>query len=216
MEEQFYAVWPLLVKRLSERGVFVCFLLLGFIYPLSPLVLGYLSPALAGWLEYLVKLFPVHLMALGACAAHLLFFHENCVRFLIRSRLAFAANTLVLLYLLCIDVSSIVFGGIVAIEIVFVVQEGFRINLRNKWLAKMGTISYGFYMLHPAVMFFSFGFLNSVINVAPQTFLYQVLSYGLVVGGTLALSYLSYIWYERRFIVIKGRQYSVVPSGQSV
>ncbi len=214
MEEQFYAVWPLLVKRLSERGVFICFLLLGFIYPLSPVVLGYLSPALAGWLEYLVKLFPVHLMALGACAAHLLFFHESAVRFLIRSRLAFAANTLALLYLLWIDVSSIVFGVIVAIEIVFVVQGGFRFNLRNQWLAKMGTISYGFYMLHPTVMFLSFGLINSVLNVARSGFLYQFLSYLFVIGGSLIVSQLSYVALERRFVRMKDRRYSVVPSGR--
>ncbi len=214
VEEQFYAVWPLLMKFLSARGVLFCFLFLGFVYPLSPSLLGKVSTPLASGLDYLVKLFPVHLMALGACAAHLLFFHESQVRRLIRSRVVFGINTLVLLYLLWIEVSSVIFGAVVAIEILCVVQEGFQFNLRSKRLAKLGTISYGFYMLHPTIMFLSFGFINSVLNVPRSGFLYQALSYGFVIGGSLIASQLSYIWLERHFVRKKDRFYSVVPSGR--
>jgi peptidoglycan/LPS O-acetylase OafA/YrhL len=83
------------------------------------------------------------------------------------------------------------------------------INLDNRVCNFLGKISYGIYVIHPLVIFFSAMFLKN-INL-PLILKYTVV-YGIVVGLTIFLAWLSYEYFEKRFLQIKMRYTTVASS----
>ena len=83
------------------------------------------------------------------------------------------------------------------------------VNLDLKAFDFLGKISYGMYVIHPLIIFFSAMLLKG-INLPPV--IKYVAVYAFVIGLTVLLAWLSYEYFEKRFLKIKTRFTTVASS----
>ena len=79
-------------------------------------------------------------------------------------------------------------------------------------LNHFGAISYGIYMIHPAVIALVLVGLSRFAPLQTNTFIFNLALYGLTIIITLGLATLSYRFYEAPFLSLKKR-FVRVPSG---
>ena len=84
------------------------------------------------------------------------------------------------------------------------------INLENKPLDFIGKISYGIYVIHPLVIFLFYKILGHLSD----SLLNYVLVYVLVTVTTILISYLSYEYFEKRFLKLK-LKYTTIKSSST-
>ncbi|MFC6998591.1 acyltransferase family protein [Rufibacter roseus] len=212
VEEQFYLFWPHLVKRVSNKHL--PYYLLGII-----ILLTFFKASSIGeeqkyilFMKKFLRLFLIEFMAIGALGAYALYYYGNKLRpFFTNGWILFVTFAAVCLCLIK-HIDNLALSCLFALLILFIVQDKSGFKLENKFLAKTGIWSYGIYMYHPIVMFFSFAFVNN-LGVIKGSIIYNFLIYSLVLSITIVLSYLSYAYFERFFIKLKDKKYSVVESG---
>ena len=218
VEEQFYLIWPHLINRIKKKHILVTlFLIICFIPQIVKSTI-YISPKLEVYLSYIIKLIPIHFMSIGALGAFFLFFFKDNVRKIFLNKYLFFLNTILTLFLLISDLKlplrELVFGFIIIFEILFIIQPNFKFNLRNKYLEKIGDISYGVYMYHPLMMYICFSFWNTICPVE-NIVLYNICIYGSIIASTFILSKLSFLYYEKRFITLKNKKFTIIHSGKT-
>jgi peptidoglycan/LPS O-acetylase OafA/YrhL len=158
-------------------------------------------------------------MAVGAIGAFFLYHYKSLSEKIFSRKYFFILNTIFLLAFLSINIEfplkSIVFSFVVITEILFIIQDDFRVNLRNKYLEKIGDISYGVYMYHPFVMYICFSFFNSVVPVK-NAFIYNLAIYSAIFLLTILISKLSFDYFESRFIALKNKKFTIILSGKTI
>ncbi|MBA3704399.1 MAG: acyltransferase [Bacteroidetes bacterium] len=215
VEEQFYIIWPQLINRMNKKYLLILFIGIAALpYWITPL--HFISITLARYLTIAIQLLPIHFMAIGGIGAFAIFYYNSQLNKFLNNNLLFIINTIFFILLLFFSFNKIIFGFVIILEILFIIQDNFRINLRSRYLNKTGEISYGIYMYHPIIMYFSFSFLNWSIHMDQNTMIYNLLIYGCVFCMTLFISYISYAFFEKKFIEYKNRKYTVIPSGKHV
>jgi peptidoglycan/LPS O-acetylase OafA/YrhL len=210
VEEQFYLLWPHILNQFSGRRLAGVFFGIAFLYPLLPEIGQIIDPSFGKICTKLVKIFPVHLMAIGAIGAFA-FYMKKLPEF-VSSSIFFVSSAALLVCFTIAKVSPIIFSIGVILFILSLVQQKGRVNLNNAPLSKVGRISYGLYMYHPLVMFLSFGLVHHYTNASGV--IYNLLVYSAVVVGSLIASVISYRYLEKPFIMRKLNRYSVIPSGE--
>lgn len=213
VEEQFYLIWPQVIQRTKKEFLLYLLLSISFI-PLPFYLLGIVFPATLYVTKNIMDWFPIHFMSIGAVGAYFLFYHREKITPYLNNPTLFILNTLAAGALLIIPINKVFFGYAVMLEILFITQSNFRFNLRNKILDKMGEISYGIYMYHPLVMYCSFSFVNSMTNISNTNLFYHILIYILVIGITVIISQISYTFFEKRFVDLKNKKFTVISSGK--
>ncbi len=212
VEEQFYILWPQLLQRLSKKMLLPVFIFIAAIYPYCDRLARLISPEWEKSVKVITSLLPINFMATGAIAALLL---HNCpkkIRIVLHNPICFIFNTCLLIGFLFFPVNKVVFSFVVALQILFIVQEHFKFNLRNRWISKIGDLSYGVYMYHPMVMFTVFSLVHHVLPIEKNTPEYQFVVYFGVIALTLCISHLSYVYFEKKFIAFKNKKFTVVGS----
>lgn len=209
VEEQFYLLWPQLIQRIGRKYLLIVF---GFIAlaPFWSFPVRYLSEEVADGIDFFVELCPFYFMAAGALAAYALFFHESTLKKILRLKVLFLGNTLFFMFLMLMPQHKLFFAFVVALELLFIIQTDFRINLRSRILSKVGDISYGVYMYHPIVLFFVFGLVEMFLPVGSSAWLYNTLVYGVSLVLTLIISHVSYQYFEKWFLALKNKKYAVI------
>ncbi len=156
IEEQFYLIWPLLIKRFKNN---ILSFLLVFIFSkiaFHGVLLYVLTFTNVPWLmkfEVLYRLFPVEQMAVGTVGASVLFYkRERMLKYLGSPLIAFLAFLLILVTSF-IHVDSFLlplFEAVLFIVIIYQITINRNIHkyLENKPLHYLGSISYGIYMWH--------------------------------------------------------------------
>jgi peptidoglycan/LPS O-acetylase OafA/YrhL len=209
VEEQFYLIWPVLLKAFRRRPL----LMLGAVFS-SKLAITWLavrlahgSPQLGVAARFLQQL-KIELMAIGGFAAWWLRCDQERIK---RWSSAPAAAALLAVALLA---QFVVYGHHLALGICFALLILGVVSRRmtNSWLDRLGLVSYGIYMYHPLCMFVGFAAIHRYL--APSGAAYHALGYGLVLALTLGLSAVSYRWLERPLLKLKER-ISAVPSGSA-
>jgi len=213
VEEQFYLIWPQLVQRLSGSILLCLFVMIAIVYPCAGQLLSLVMPRLGDFANLAIKLLPIHLMAIGAFGSTVLFQHSRPIEGLLKSKIMFSVASISLVTSLCFKVPATVFAILVMFVITFVIQEGFRFNLRSRILRRIGVISYGVYMYHSLVMYVCFAAANSVLAISTTSAVYHTVVYLSVLALTLLVSTLSYTFIERPFIEYKKTWLTVVASG---
>jgi peptidoglycan/LPS O-acetylase OafA/YrhL len=207
VEEQFYLFFPQ-IARLPNKRLFkivlllIAFLLsLKFIFWIADRNYGIKIPLLA------ISVTRLHVMLIGVAAA-ILYFNEN-KKFLsvathkVTQLLSWGG--LVVMALDKFHFASVIDNELVSVLSVFLIigqvtRKNNIINLENKVCDFTGKISYGIYVIHPILIFYYAKLLG---KFSSDSFLNYVLIYFLVISTTILIAYLSYEFYEKRFLKLK-------------
>ncbi len=197
VEEQFYAVWPWILKWLSWPRAFVGLLLTKvFIVPWIARITG------SAVFTFLAET-RFELMIWGGMGAWLLLNYPRIVQFFFQNSLARWISPLLLFFALT---RNLLFTGPAFVFVLLSLREG-KLGpflLENWWLKYLGNISYGIYLLHPPIILLAL-YLG-------QRFHSAVLVYVVAFFLTLLFAHLSYRYFERPFLKLKER-WARVPGG---
>lgn len=204
VEEQFYLFWPWLTriktKLLLKISIlmFVSLICLKLVLKIIDIRYGFHIPYLA------LHVTRFHCMLIGAIAA-IYFFNKN--------ELFIKYTTLLPIQLICWSIILITafnqfqFFSVIDNEIISIVTVGLimgqiipkkkLLDLENKVLDFLGKISYGIYVFHPIIIFYMSKLIGNSFN---NSFLSYLIIYLLISGATISVAYLSYTYYEKRFL----------------
>jgi peptidoglycan/LPS O-acetylase OafA/YrhL len=227
LEEQFYLVWPHLIKRFANGLLFffvivVLLKLLAFagLYWLlnHPQPFGF-SAKEFDRLSLVTNIFDylqVENMTLGGAAAYL-YYHGKLqeMRFILRPATKAVTFALVVLLVGYRDFSLHGIAEAVVFS-VFIAQIAcsprFWSKREGRRLRYLGNMSYGIYMFHPTLAALVLTWLLKVPALTSSPLLFNLLLYGLVMALTLVVSSISYSYFEAPFLRLK-RRFAVVRSG---
>jgi len=223
VEEQFYIIWPVVMKWFKKPLLAILSVTILLLSIKGVVVLLDRSMD-ARWLSILSKFLAmskIECMTIGALGAWLLFAKKDVILKLLYSKLAFTASIISVLFLIYLtpriiqDGIHLIYAACFLTIILNVSREGkFFVSLENRFFHMLGKISYGIYMYHLIVVtFVVFCFQQVLGRDSELGFIENLLIYVLSIGGTILISWLSYEFFELRFIKIKAR-FSKVISGE--
>lgn len=204
VEEQFYFIWPWIVKFFSNILGVVLFMIVIIINLINYNIHIFNSVPI---LKAFFSTFNVDLMAIGGIIAIVYRNYKEIVKKIVTNRIVVLLIVMLvisqLFYKTFLTTISLSFGMLI---LVFIEN-----NIKIKWFSGLGKWSYGIYMYHPMVMYFSFSIVNklNVKSVIGSNLLY----YSLVFGLTIVISYFSYRYIELFFLKFK-HKFSAVISGK--
>ena len=220
VEEQFYAFYPWYCKKVSsilKTTVILCatlILLKLFLYVIS---INYET----AWLYSIVSVTRFQCMLIGAIGAILYFQKNNVLLKIVNNKVTQLISWFVIL-LIAINkfhIISLLDNEFVSLISTFLIigqieKSNRLINLDKSFFDFLGKISYGIYVIHPLVIFY----LSKIIkfSVVDDTFLDYLVVYFAVFSATLTLSYLSYEFFEKKFLLLKVGYTTIKSSGTKV
>jgi peptidoglycan/LPS O-acetylase OafA/YrhL len=228
-EEQFYLIWPHLIKRniinslnaLIVLVVVFCGIryLFYFIDKNNSFILGGVDLYDLIW-RYLYY-FRIDCMAIGAIGGYLYFnkvTHYRTIKFLY-SKYTQVLTFLIIILLLIIDINLSLFqDSIFAMLFVIVIlnvatNKKSILNLEFSFFNFLGKISYGIYVYHPLILMSVLKYFKS--NNMINTWLFHSVQYVIILFCTIVISYLSFNYFEKPFLKLK-KKYSQIISGNDL
>lgn len=214
-EEQYYLVWPVLLKHIKKYRVLLMFAII-IIYLA---VKFFFTTSFASFIPHHKILrsfwnsFPIDCMAIGGIYAILLFQKHRFLKYLLRNDLFYASILIVsILMIKGVRIPNFhyefysVFFGIIILN--FSVNDKIKLSLENKILNYLGSISYGLYMYHPI------GIVLALSISLSLDFSTNWILYPLSLALTILMSSLSYTYFESYFLKFKKR-FSYIRSGHA-
>lgn len=206
VEEQFYLIWPLVVKYFSKNLVNrIVFLTILFIV-IKLLIWAYIGKD--SFMYRFISVTRIHCMMLGAIGS-VLFYKKNVlfVDFVCNVWVQCIAWLLFIIIGVGFHVSAVIahelFAIISLVIVIGQVEPGRKILcLENTFFNFLGKISYGIYVYHPLVVFILSKYVR-YLDINRQ--LEVVLIFSAVIGVTILISHFSYEYYEKCFIRLKTR-----------
>lgn len=220
VEEQFYLIWPWVVKQIKKLNLFIPLFILFVVIVKSITLYFFLhNKDIFPQIKYIKEFFAgfkIECMAIGAYAALLITQKHNLIKFLFHP-LAHIFSWLLIPVLIFFTPAPLQDANHLLYSLAFIViiinvsfNEKSFLKLENYFLDLLGKISYGIYMYHfmliPIVIYF-FKIHSININNAFGNFLLYFISIFL----SVIISYLSYIYFEKPFLKYKDK-YSVIMS----
>lgn len=226
VEEQFYLIWPLLIKysrnylRTVLSVVFIYVFLLALVLPAANKFLpeGAMHNFIHGFTR-VVRQTPIVCMGIGATGAYLLYFEKKKFLDFIFSRvfqyflyaITFLMLASVIKYTLWLQMFISVLFTCIIVNIAANPASIFRLN--NRGMNYLGKISYGMYMYHSIVII-------AVINLTRMYFDHLSFAIGLglhlvIIGATIGVSAISYRYLEEPFLRLK-LKFTKVRSGDEI
>lgn len=214
-EEQFYIIWPLLMKKINNKVALMISIIL--IYIGARFLLGrHPESALMTGINDYLKATPIDCMAIGGAFSlvgfsnHKWMLQIKKVLFDKRIQIAVFIITVALMakgtdfHHYQYEIYALLFGVLI---INLALNKNTFLNLEESWLNYLGKISYGLYMYHPFVIIVSLKILIALQHTS-NTYLYP-----LSIGLTIVLASVSYHFFEKPFITKKVK-YTTVVSGE--
>lgn len=209
VEEQFYLFFPHFSK-FSLKGMTKLTLLL---------IAGLLALKVVFWI--LAKKYGIdlpynalsttrfHIMLTGSLAA-ILFYNGNEHFLAITTHKVTQIFSWLCVFLIAMnkfDIPDLISSELVAIISVCLIigqvtKRNRIVNLENNVFDFIGKISFGIYVIHPMLIFL---LAKSLGSFEDKSIWGYVLVYSLVIGSTIGVAYLSYEYYEKRFLKMKTR-----------
>ncbi|MGF1564766.1 MAG: acyltransferase family protein [Flavobacteriales bacterium] len=222
VEEQFYIVWPVLIKKTIRPLRIILIVILSLIL-VKALVLALDGIVPEKYWDLGIRFFAMtklESMAIGGLGAWILYHNKH--GFL---RLAYKPAVQTLAYagiplLLYFTPAFIQNGAHLIYSILFLViilnvstNPNSILKLENRIFHSLGKISYGLYMYHLLVITAVIHLVAPLFSEASRNGLAaNLVFYGLSFAISIAISYLSYHFFESRFIRMKSR-FTKVTSG---
>lgn len=216
VEEQYYLVWPIILKYFKKYRLFLMFFVIFFYLIFAKLLttsytdfLPYKAAIILFW-----KTFNIDCMAIGGVFAVLLFQKSIFIKVL-QNNILFYLTMVVVVFLIVKGVHipyfhyefySFLFGIII---LNLAANNKIGISLENKVLKYLGNISYGLYMYHPIAIVLALVIAIS-INFTTNWLLYP-LSFIL----TIIMAGLSYKYFESFFLRFKNKFSNIISGKES-
>ena len=213
VEEQFYLIWPLLMKFFKNKLVLLFSVIIVYLFMLF---FGFrIIQKYFFWsheMDLLQSFWPgfkIHCMAIGALFSYCLFYKNRVMTFFLLKtvyQITLVILTVSIFFSLDILILNDVLFAIIILNLASTETKG--VFLENKIMNYLGKISYGLYMYHVIVIvitikcFTYFGWHNHFL------LLFSVTSI------TIIFASISYYLIERKFILLKNR-FSKVISGEN-
>ncbi|RCR69798.1 acyltransferase family protein [Larkinella punicea] len=218
VEEQFYAFWPLLMKKVGHPlrvavGTIVVYLLIKF--GLLFLTSNGITNQAISFIAKFWNSFNVDCMAIGGVIAWALFYRREGILRVLFNRWLQAGVYLLTAFMIVRGVEipylhQETYACLFAVIILnLAANKQTLIKLEHPILHYLGKISFGIYMYHMIAIVIAFKLLQPVF---PGN---NWLLYSASILLTILLAAASYEWFERRFIKAKIK-YSKVVSGDNI
>jgi peptidoglycan/LPS O-acetylase OafA/YrhL len=215
VEEQFYIFWPW-INRFKKKHILAFSFTLIIVFVLLKLYLHFFIPG--SIIESIINVNRFHCMLIGALGAiYYLKKHSFFITFLTLKTTQLIAWVIIFLVSLnFFHVASVIDNEIISIVTLIIIvgqitKKGI-ISLENRYFDFLGKISFGIYVIHPLVIFiFSMIFHNNGSNNTIQ----YILVYFSIIFSTIFMSYISYEYFEKKFIRLKTAKYTVIKSSGS-
>lgn len=221
-EEQFYLVWPWLVKWLDHRRIWRMLLVVALFFPILRLSLLYITNVgeagqfIIRFIREYIYVFRVDCMALGGIAAFLFFEGNNLIlNFLYKPIVQILAIT-ILVWMLLSGVHSgpfqHTFHALPSLVLILnlATNKSVIFNLENKVCDFMGKISYGSYVYHPLIILLMWEM--TTFFAVNMTWVSITAFIVLCIIFTTVVAYLSYEYFEKRILKYK-RNFTKILSG---
>ncbi len=218
-EEQFYLVWPFLVKY-SGKYFWMTLIIVLVGFTIAPILLDYYNfhhyqskNEVIGFISHLMMRMAFNCMATGALTAYIWRKRPDLFKYIFSK--IFQIGLVIVTLVLWIknyhkagsdEVFAILFALVIANA---ALNPGNIIRLENRVFKHLGKISYGLYVYHLIV-------LAIVTYIAVEITGGPLNQHLLFVVGTLAtigVSTLSYNYFEKFFLKIKDLRFTVIKSG---
>jgi len=208
VEEQFYLFWPWLARVTTDKllkltiVMIVCLYVLKLMFYVLFRKFGIETPYTA------INVTRFHIMLIGAAGALLYYKNSSYLKYATNIYTQMACWTLMgLLVINRFNISSLVDNEIIALVTVAIIlaqinRTNMIIDLDRGAMDFLGKISYGIYVIHPLVIFV---LAQNLPTFHESTLANYLFVYAAVMALTIGLSYLSYRFYEKRFILMKSR-----------
>jgi len=122
VEEQFYLLWPIIIQKSGKFLLLFILFAIAIIYPNLNWIIKYTGFKLQYFFDILIKIFPIHFMAMGGIGAYLYFYHHFSIYKLISSKWMLVTVFLVVILLLLYPGNPIFFGIVCALLILVVID----------------------------------------------------------------------------------------------
>jgi peptidoglycan/LPS O-acetylase OafA/YrhL len=230
IEEQFYILWPLLIRTFRKNLLkfLILFIALKFLvtimmaisldYVVSP---HYAHMAYLRTIQRFWNLFQIEQMSFGAIGAYVLFFKKEKILKLIYhplSQIFMFVGILVILTVRFKFIGQTLFDALLFTILIINISTNkkFVLKLENKWYSYLGNISYGIYMYHTICISVVMTVLQKSGIDKDNPFIFNILIYLFSVILTIAISGLSYKYFESRFLKLKERFMIVMSSTRRI
>jgi peptidoglycan/LPS O-acetylase OafA/YrhL len=222
-EEQFYLVWPHLIKQFSPKLLKYIFLIILFSWAIGPHVIDYVNVHFLdnskGVFVFTKLLGRVGFgaMATGALLAYYLKYEEGKLG-LINNMIVQIASLGIVVLVWGLDllphtaISDAIYAFLFALIISnFAINPKVIINLENKLLNFLGKVSFGLYVYH----LFSFHMVRN-LNHHYELHIPKIILFVIGVFITIVFAYFSYEYFEKPFLKLKLRKFTTIKSGNEI
>ncbi|MCF2496033.1 MULTISPECIES: acyltransferase [Dyadobacter] len=213
VEEQFYYLWPWLIKYPKKR-IPIILLFLGITAAILFIGLHYVNvdeETKSTMISTFLGQFRIQTMALGGLCAWLVYKQKtNVLQVVFRKDLQIVVYTL----LIALFLSGIHFYGFLEVYALFFAffilnvscNPNTIVSLNNGVMNHLGKISYGLYLYHVAVIVFIINVLNKYLPDWTGTS-YHIGLYVLTFLGSVAVASLSYSYFEKPLLAYKDKRF---------
>lgn len=205
-EEQFYLLWPLLLKSVKKYRVFlmlsvvVAYIIIAFFLQSSLSVNVPFRSVLYGFW----RTFNIDCMAVGGLFAILLFRQHSFLSFLLKRFIFYPALAIILNLLFGVlyikyfqqEIYAALFGIII---LNLAAGSNYKTALENPVLVYLGKISYGLYMFHPIAIALAIGICKAANSFSDW------LIYPLSFTFTFLMAWISFHYFESYFLAFKNK-----------
>lgn len=217
VEEQFYSFWPWIIKTKKNVLKWTVMICIGLIVLKVALRISDIlfNNSESGWLYMTLHVTRFHCMLIGAIGA-ILYFRQNELFLKITNNLFTQVLSWLVVFLTAVNkfhIFSVLDNELVALITVFLIMGQIQrkhkiVNLDLFITDSIGKIAYGIYVIHPLVIFY----LSKIISFEEATsVLNYLVVYACVFTTTILFAYLSYNFFEKRFLRLK-EKYSTISS----
>ena len=192
VEEQFYLFWPWLARMDNKKllnvsiGLVISLMILKFIFFLISYKFHYDLPLVA------LSVSRFHVMIMGCIGAILYKKKSKVIRYCLNIKTQIICwIIMVLLALNLFHISSLIDNEIIGLVTIMIIlaqitRTNYIVDLDNKVLNFIGRISYGIYVIHPAIIFILIKIIgefehSSVVN--------YIIIYSLVLAVTIIVAF---------------------------
>lgn len=217
VEEQFYLFFPQLAKQSNKKLLRVAVALI-FILLFIKFIFWLLSKKYNIEIPFLaISVTRFHTMLIGVVGAVLYYYRNQKFLYFTTHKLTqiLAWGCIFLITINKFHIASVIDGEIVSLTSLCLIvgqvtKKNNLINLENKVFDFIGKISYGIYVIHPILIFY---FSRVIGHLADITINYIII-YFFIIACTISFAFLSYEFYEKKFLKLKSR-YATVKSSNT-